>query len=127
MIHCTQCGRPIADGTPTQHATITCRYCGAAITGGPRQVAQVPLGSTVPVEAHALGRSHRSRVAAGLLGVFLGHLGVHRFYLGYIGVGVLQILLTLCTCGVGGLWGVIEGFVCLGGGMRDAEGRPLRE
>lgn len=82
--------------------------------------------------------SSRSRVTAGLLGIFLGSLGVHRFYLGYTGVGVIMLLLSLsmgtasilCVpgagCGIIGIWGFIEGIVCLTGGMRDADGLELR-
>lgn len=70
----------------------------------------------------------KSRLTAGLLGIFLGGLGVHRFYLGYTSIGVLQILVTIATCGIGGLWGIIEGILILSGsGIKtDAEGRPLR-
>ncbi len=78
-----------------------------------------------PVYADPLAKS---RLTAGLLGIFLGALGVHRFYLGYTSIGVLQILVTIATCGIGGLWGVVEGILILGGsGIKtDAEGRPLR-
>ena len=70
----------------------------------------------------------KSRMTAGLLGIFLGGLGVHRFYLGYTSIGVLQILVTIATCGIGGLWGLTEGIVILSGSglQRDADGRPLR-
>ncbi|WP_426350717.1 TM2 domain-containing protein [Alloiococcus sp. CFN-8] len=51
----------------------------------------------------------KSRIIAGLLGVFLGFLGVHRFYLGYKEIGTLQIVVTILTCFVGGVWGVLEG------------------
>lgn len=70
----------------------------------------------------------KSRLTAGLLGIFLGALGVHRFYLGYTSIGVLQILVTIATCGIGGFWGIIEGILILSGsGIKtDADGRPLR-
>jgi TM2 domain-containing membrane protein YozV len=70
----------------------------------------------------------KSRLTAGLLGIFLGALGVHRFYLGYLSIGVLQILVTVATCGVGGFWGFIEGILILRGKAitTDADGRPLR-
>jgi hypothetical protein len=70
--------------------------------------------------------SWRNRWVAGALGVLLGPWGVHRFYLGYVGVGVIQIVVTLVTCGVGGLWGFIEGILCFCGAMRDIDGLPLR-
>ena len=71
----------------------------------------------------------KSRIAAGVLGIFLGGLGVHRFYLGYVSIGVVQILVTFLTCGIGQLWGFIEGICILAGGAitTDAEGRPLRD
>lgn len=40
----------------------------------------------------------KSRAAAGILGLFLGSLGVHRFYLGYSGIGVIMLLLTVLSC-----------------------------
>ena len=74
-------------------------------------------------------KPRRSRIAAGVLGIFLGPLGVHRFYLGYTGVGTLMLCITLFTCGFGailtGIWGFIEGILCLLGAMTDADGRKL--
>ena len=72
----------------------------------------------------------KSKIAAGLLGVFLGGFGVHRFYLGYTKIGVIQIIVTIFTCGIGALWGFIEGILYLvgaNGWTTDATGRPLRE
>ena len=71
--------------------------------------------------------SNRSRCAAGLLGILLGGLGIHRFYLGFTGIGIIQIIVTICTFGWGGIWGFIEGILCLTGGMNDVDGLPLRE
>jgi TM2 domain-containing membrane protein YozV len=72
--------------------------------------------------------SSRSKVAAGVLGILLGWLGVHRFYLGFPGIGILQILVSIVTGGVGGfIWGLIEGILCLTGQMRDVDGLPLRD
>lgn len=69
----------------------------------------------------------KSKTTAGLLGIFFGGLGIHRFYLGYTSIGFLQILVTLCTLGYGGLWGFVEGILLLAGVMNtDAEGRPLQ-
>jgi TM2 domain-containing membrane protein YozV len=71
----------------------------------------------------------KSKLVAGLLGVLIGYLGIHRFYLGYVGIGVAQIVVTFCTCGLGGLWGFIEGIPILVGSAitTDAEGCPLKE
>jgi TM2 domain-containing membrane protein YozV len=64
------------------------------------------------------------------LGIFLGELGVHNFYLGYTGKAVAQLLITVCTCGVGSvvswLWGLIEGIMILAGSIKtDGKGIPL--
>jgi TM2 domain-containing membrane protein YozV len=70
--------------------------------------------------------SSKSRLAAGLLGIFLGGLGIHRFYLGYTTIGIIQIVVTVVTLGFGALWGFIEGIVILAGGINtDAKGLPL--
>jgi len=92
-----------------------------------------------PYEGHGRGSDSRmregygpgelkSKLAAGLFGIFLGGFGVHRFYLGFIGIAVAQIVVTFATCGAGSLWGLIEGILILAGSIdRDSEGRPLRD
>lgn len=66
-------------------------------------------------------------MTADILGLLLGLLGAHRFYLGNIGVGIIQIIVTVITAGFGGLWGFIEGIIIISGAAwRDADGKPLR-
>lgn len=68
----------------------------------------------------------RSRWVAGILGVFLGALGIHRFYLGYTRIGIIQIVLTMFTGGTAGLWGFVEGILILAGIWgEDVYGRPV--
>ena len=71
----------------------------------------------------------KSKVAAGILGILVGGLGIHRFYLGYVGIGILQIVVTILTCGAGSLWGFIEGILILCGTTitTDADGVPLSD
>lgn len=74
----------------------------------------------------------KSKIAAGLLGIFLGALGVHNFYLGYTSKAVAQLLISLLSCGVlswiSGIWGLIEGILLLTGSITiDADGNPLRD
>ncbi|TDK27023.1 TM2 domain-containing protein [Arthrobacter crusticola] len=69
-------------------------------------------------------------MVAGLLGVLLGSLGIHRFYLGHVGIGIAQIAVTIVTLGLGAVWGFIEGIMILVGAesfRRDAKGIPLKE
>ena len=75
----------------------------------------------------------KSKIAAGLLGIFLGGLGIHNFYLGFTTKAVVQLVLGLlgfCTFGitsvVSSIWGLIEGIMILAGRIdADAQGVPL--
>ena len=53
----------------------------------------------------------KSKMAAGLLGIFLGGLGIHKFYLGKIGMGIVYIL--FCWTYIPALIGFIEGIIYL--------------
>lgn len=52
------------------------------------------------------------KVVAGILGILLGGLGIHKFYLGYTKEGIIQIVLGL-ACGIGAIIGLIEGIMYL--------------
>ena len=82
----------------------------------------------------------KSKMAAGLLGIFLGQWGVHNFYLGYTGKAVAQLLLSIFgyillfvvvgffMVAAAGIWGLIEGIMILSGSINtDANGNPLRD
>jgi TM2 domain-containing membrane protein YozV len=71
-------------------------------------------------------------MAAGLLGIFLGTLGVHNFYLGYTGKAVAQLLIAVLSCGflswISFIWGIIEGIMILSGSINiDGRGMPLKD
>lgn len=53
------------------------------------------------------------KVIAGILGILLGSLGIHKFYLGYTKAGVIQLVLGIVTCGIAGIVGFIEGIIYL--------------
>lgn len=56
----------------------------------------------------------KDKTAAGILGILLGGLGVHQFYLGSMGTGLILIAATLVTCGIAGcVLGLIEGIILL--------------
>lgn len=61
--------------------------------------------------------TQKSKVAAGILGILLGTLGIHNFYLGKTGVGLVQLLITVLSFGflswVSTIWGIIEGVFIL--------------
>lgn len=110
---CSTCGAPRGAGT---------NYCPVCVAQThPQAVVCTNCGSSLrPPDA-------KSKLVAGLLGIFLGGFGVHRFYLGYTQIGVIQIVVTVVTCGLGSLWGLVEGILILtGSGIKeDAQGRPL--
>ncbi|MGC0364331.1 hypothetical protein ABH922_002315 [Rhodococcus sp. 27YEA15] len=70
--------------------------------------------------------SEKSKLTSGLLGIFLGAFGAGRFYLNQPGVAIAQIAATWLTCGIGGIWPLIDGIMMLSGNVRDRNGRPLR-
>lgn len=113
--YCHSCGKPV---DPQQ---TVCMNCG---------VANKPVA----------GPDAKSKIAAGLLGIFLGSFGVHNFYLGYTSKAVIQLVCTivglLTSCiGVGvlvvmgiSIWGLIEGIMILCGKIDvDGQGNPLGE
>lgn len=100
---CQQCG------APSNYRDQVCSKCGVKL-------------------ATSKNLSAKSRIVAGVLGIFLGGFGVHRFYLGYSGIGIIQIIVTILSCGIGYLWGFIEGILILTGNInKDAMGVDLAE
>lgn len=119
-----------------------CKYCGKETENEVCEECKKTHGEdTINVEATKVESSNttssnnsngKSKIAAGLLGIFLGGFGVHNFYLGYTGKAIAQLLITLLSCGflafVSSIWGLIEGILILTGSMNvDAEGNPLKD
>jgi len=55
----------------------------------------------------------KEKTVAGILGILLGGFGVHHFYLGSTTSGVIELALSVITCGIGGLLGIVEGVMIL--------------
>jgi TM2 domain-containing membrane protein YozV len=53
------------------------------------------------------------KIAAGICGIIVGSLGVHKFILGYTTEGIIQLAIGVLTCGAGGIIGIIEGIIYL--------------
>ena len=68
-------------------------------------------------------KNKRSYMVALLLSIFVGSLGVDRFYLGYIGLGILK-LITLGGCGI---WWIIDLILIATKNLKDADGQELKE
>ena len=78
------------------------------------------------------GSMQRSRIAAGIFGIILGAYGVHSFYLGNTSRGLMQLLISILTCGVGAIvmqiWGILDGIKLLDGRINtDANGVYLKD
>jgi TM2 domain-containing membrane protein YozV len=69
--------------------------------------------------------SDKSKIVAGLLQILLP-LGIGRFYIGDTNIGIAQLLVTIFTCGIGGIWPFIDGIIILVTDKTDAQGRMLR-
>lgn len=53
------------------------------------------------------------KLVAGILAILVGSLGIHKFILGYTREGIIQIVLSIITCGIAGIVPFIEGIIYL--------------
>lgn len=119
--HCANCGSEVAPGAAV------CLKCGAMLNNPVAAHGGAPAG--VPGAS-----APKSKVTAGLLGIFLGAFGVHNFYLGFTGKAVAQLLITVLSCFTlaiaSEIWGLVEGILILTGSpnfTKDAKGIPLQQ
>ena len=68
--------------------------------------------------------SPKSRTVAVVLGAFLGGLGVDRFYLGNIGMGVAKLLVGWLTLGI---WPLVDFIIIVAGAAHDGQGLPVKD
>ena len=83
----------------------------------------------LPFEAsHVPGLfSEKEWLTALLLSVFLGFLGVDRFYVGHVGLGVLKLIANVATCfTLGAIWWLIDIVLFAVRNIADKQGLPLR-
>ena len=74
--------------------------------------------------------SDKSKLVAGLLQLLglLGLVGIGRIYLGYVGLGIVQLIVGIVTFGLGAfVWGIVDAVLILTDKVRDPFGRPLRD
>jgi hypothetical protein len=132
---CRHCGKPVADqavactacGCPPRTGTKFCWSCGAETA--PQAAVCLKCGVALG-HVPGVGEEPKQRLIAGLLNILLpmiGIGGIGRIYLGYTQLGVIQLVVGIVTCGIGGLWSLIDGILILTGNPeRDSDGNPLR-
>jgi len=111
---CKQCGNEIND------KAVICVHCGIEID---------PKGMA------SANPNAKSKIAAGLLAIFVGPLGIHNFYLGYTTNGIIQLILSTVGAlafGIGPIvayiWAIIEAVqIFIGKIDKDADGNYLKD
>ena len=112
-MYCASCGCENADGA------CFCAACGCAINDDVRQ-------KTLHVSASPQRVMSNERVIAILLCVFLGWLGIHRFYTKNMGIAVAQLVLGGVSCfSISLIWSVIDLLLLLTGVYKTGDGRFL--
>ena len=125
-LHCPKCGQAMRVAAEHLGVEVACPRCSEPLEPW-RLIASTPVGVPRAGRNAAVCYSSRNRWIAGALAVLLPGFGVHRFYMGFIGIGFAQIAATILTFGiVGPIWSFIEGILCFCGTMRDVDGLPLR-
>jgi TM2 domain-containing membrane protein YozV len=115
--YCHNCGNALNEGD------LFCTACGVEAVINNSATENVVEDTTVK----------KSKILAGILGIFFGCFGVHNFYLGYTGKAIAQLLITILSCfmlyWVSAIWGLIEGILILTGSTitTDANGVPLTQ
>lgn len=143
-MYCRNCGAQLTPGAAVCMncgvrpgvGTNFCQNCGAKTHSNADVCTN--CGVRLSRAASAAGQQ-KSKIVAGLLGIFLGFLGIHNFYLGYTGKAIAQlalylggfflsfilvfpILASVAAC----IWGLVEGIMILTGSIStDAQGVPL--
>lgn len=139
-MYCKNCGKEVEDG---QELCVNCKPAEVVVeevVEQKQETTQGPVQETVQsnfdkgnvVQDSSSNVGEKSRMAAGLLGIFLGSIGVHNFYLGYTGKAIAQVLISVLSCGflspVSAIWALIEGIMILTDkSYVDAEGNLLKD
>lgn len=144
MYYCKNCGEPyvtdeavmcVKCGVSKGQGTNYCHHCAQPMAPQASVCLNCGVAST-----SATSNEAKSKMAAGLLGIFLGCFGIHNFYLGYTSKAVTQLVLTIVgfvlSCIVVGvflvlgieIWAIVEGVMILTGKIdKDANGIPLKD
>jgi len=121
-MYCRNCARQLADNAEFciacgQRPLLGARFCQACGQ-------ETPPNAEVCVKCGVrLGQTgEKEWVVALILSILVGTLGVDRFYLGYVGLGILKLV----TAGGCGIWWLVDVILIAMNKLPDAKGRPLR-
>jgi|UniRef100_A0A7V6CN81 RNA polymerase subunit RPABC4/transcription elongation factor Spt4 len=127
-MYCRNCGKEISEvaeicihcGARPLKGRKYCQNCGSEVN--PEAEICIKCGARLLTEKRKIKEEgQKDWLVALLLSIFLGNLGIDRFYLGYIGLGILKLL----TFGGFGIWWLIDLILIATNRMKDAEGREL--
>ncbi len=100
-----------------------CHNCGAKIDVNAELCPQCGVRQPAPGSKSASQQEQQNKwIITLILCWFLGVFGVHRFYTGYVGIGIIQ-LLTLGGCGI---WTIVDFIIIAIGNYKDADGNPIK-
>ena len=138
-MYCSNCGKEIQDGSqfcsscgskivlPRSH----CPNCGADI----HENTEICLSCGYHIPAEKVQPIvYKSKMIAAVLGLILGGLGIHNFYLGYSSKGFIQIVLFFMgiisfglTTFISVIWGIVDALLILTGSIeRDGDDHLLQ-
>lgn len=142
---CGKCGKPAQqEAPPPQYAPpqyAPPQQYAAPPPQPPQYIPPAPQYNAPPVFQQATSMpmtSSKSKTTAAILAFLLGQLGIHRFYLGKVGTGIVQLVLAIVgyatlAIGVGifvlwalGIWILIDFIMILVGKFKDKNGLPLK-
>ena len=98
-----------------------CKECGKEVNV--KAVVCITCGSPLNKSSNNLPAGDKEWLIAMILCWFLGILGMHRFYTGHMGIGIIQ-LLTLGGCGI---WTLIDFIMIASGNFKDSDGQLLKK
>jgi TM2 domain-containing membrane protein YozV len=138
-MYCRNCGKDVvatAEFCPSCGARPSsgkgfCNACGGQVSPAAEMCMKCGTRLAMPQAAAASGSviggiSPKSKLVTFLLSTFLGYIGIHRFYVGKTGTGIVMIVLFLCF-GVSSIWNLIDWIMILMNKFKDKNGLVVSE
>jgi TM2 domain-containing membrane protein YozV len=104
--YCTKCGA--INDEAAQYCT-NCQSALSPVSGGYQPMQSVNQNAMMDWKQAGADK----KIIAGILGILVGGFGIHKFVLGYTTEGIIMIVITIVTCGIGSIIGLVEGIIYL--------------